>query len=124
MAESKVKSENYREKYKRHFNIEFGDEYVVHHIDEDRSNNEIENLVLLPSILHSLYHCQKQIVEGKPFPTKICGNAITEELYHLACVENFINTLKECNKWFDYKMYLEGKIPNIHGINLWGVNNG
>ena len=30
--------------------------YHVHHIDEDRSNNQIENLCLMPASMHSSFH--------------------------------------------------------------------
>ena len=41
----------YREKYKRYYRIEFSKEYVVHHIDFDRENNDISNLLLLPKVI-------------------------------------------------------------------------
>ena len=50
------KLKNYREKYKRYYNIEFDENYVVHHIDLDRTNNDISNLLLLPKGLHAKYH--------------------------------------------------------------------
>ena len=46
----------YREKYKKRFGIKFNNDYEVHHIDFDRSNNEIENLILLPRDLHKKLH--------------------------------------------------------------------
>lgn len=109
---------NYREKYKRYYNIQFGREYVIHHIDGNRDNNNIENLLLLPLGLHSKYHFQKAIVEGQPLPTRITGNVLHSQSYYLCCLDDFMETLKECNKWFDFKMYLDGNIPNIHGISL------
>ena len=48
----------------------------------------------------------------------ISDNALHGQSYYLTCLEEFIETLKECNKWYDYKMYLDGKIQNIHGIEL------
>lgn len=110
--------ENYRAKYKRYYGIEFDAEYVVHHIDGDRENNDIRNLVLLPRELHSRYHFQKAVVEGQPLPTVITGNALHSQSYFLSCLEEFMETIKECNKWYDYKLFLEGAIPNIHGIQL------
>ena len=112
------KLKDYRKKYKRYYNIEFGKEYAVHHIDGDRSNNDISNLLLLPSKLHSRYHYQKQIVEAGELSTKISGNALHSQSYYLNCLESFLETLNECNKWYDYKMYLDRKIPNIHSIEL------
>ena len=112
------KLKDYRKKYKRYFGIDFGKEYAIHHIDGDHSNNDINNLLLLPSKLHSKYHFQKSIIEAQALPTRITGNACHSQSYYLACLEDFLNTLVECNKWYDYKMYLEQKIPNIHGIEL------
>lgn len=112
------KLKNYREKYKRYYEIEFGNEYVIHHIDGNRENNDINNLLLLPSKLHSKYHFQKQIIETIPIPTTINGNSLHSQSYYLDCLESFLDTLKECNKWYDYKMFLDGCIPNIHGIEL------
>lgn len=112
------KLKNYRLKYKRHYGIDFGREYAVHHIDGNRENNDIKNLLLLPTKLHSKYHFLKQIVEAGSVPTIITGNGLHSQQYYLTNLENFLETLNECNKWFDYKMYLDGLIPNIHGIEL------
>ena len=54
---------NYRQKYKYHYKINFDNKYVIHHIDGDRDNNDIKNLVLLPRDLHSKYHFQKSVIE-------------------------------------------------------------
>jgi hypothetical protein len=47
---------NYRKKFKDHYGIEFGEDFDIHHIDFDRVNNEIENLILLPKLLHQKLH--------------------------------------------------------------------
>ena len=112
------KLKNYRTKYKRYYEIEFGREYAVHHIDGNRENNDIANLVLLPSKLHSQYHFLKTIIDRQNLPTVISGNALSSQSYYLSSLEEFLKVLKECNKWYDYKMYLDGCIPNIHSIML------
>ena len=112
------KLKDYRVKYKRYYDIDFGNDFVIHHIDCDHSNNDIKNLLLLPTVLHSKYHFQKQIVENMSVPTRITGNGLNSQSYYLSCLQDFIETLKECNKWFDYKMFLDGCIPNIHNIKL------
>ena len=122
MQRNKYRS-NYNQKYKDHYNIDFNDNYVIHHIDENRKNNDIENLVLLPRGLHSQYHLLKRVVENHALNTVICGNQANEQNYYLSYYERFINVYKECNKWYDFKKYLNGEIPNIHGITLQGVNN-
>ena len=112
------KLKDYRVKYKRYYDIEFGNDYAVHHIDGDRTNNDISNLVLLPKELHSKYHFQKSIIDSQPLPTRITGNGLNSQSYYLACLESFMKTLQECNKWYDYKLFLEGAIPNIHHLYL------
>ena len=62
--EAKATKRNYREFYKRYYDIEFGRDYAVHHIDSDRDNNEIENLVLLPTRLHAQHHFYSSILES------------------------------------------------------------
>jgi hypothetical protein len=48
---------NYKKIYKDNIHITWDTKiFHVHHIDRDRSNNEIHNLVLIPSKLHSSYH--------------------------------------------------------------------
>ena len=109
---------DYREFYKGFFDIEFGNEYHIHHIDGNRKNNHIDNLLLLPAKLHNRYHFQKQIIESQPLPTVITGNAAQNQFYYMSCLDGFLETLKECNKWYDYKMFLLGRIPNVHGLEI------
>lgn len=48
---------NYRKFYAEYYGIKWDPKkFQVHHIDGDRSNNSIENLVLLPTELHQLFH--------------------------------------------------------------------
>ena len=52
----KPKEVDYRKYYKEYFGIDFDASFEVHHIDTDRSNNNIENLILLPKELHKRLH--------------------------------------------------------------------
>lgn len=47
---------DYRKFYKGYYRLEFGKEFDIHHIDKDRSNNSINNLILLPKKVHHSYH--------------------------------------------------------------------
>lgn len=47
---------DYRSKYKAFYGIDFDSSFVIHHIDFDHSNNDMDNLILLPRELHSCYH--------------------------------------------------------------------
>lgn len=104
------KLKNYRTKYKRYYNIEFDNRYVVHHIDGNRENNDISNLVLLPKELHSKYHFHKTVIEAQKLNTRITSNAMQSQSYYLVCLEEFMAVLKECNEWYDYKLYLDRKL--------------
>lgn len=115
---------NYRALYKKHYNIQFGREYDVHHIDGNRENNSIDNLVLLPSKLHHQYHFSKSIVESVPLCTRIKGSIHQSNNYYYDCLSRFLSILRECNKWYDYKMFLDGVIPNVHNIEIKESNNG
>lgn len=52
----KRKHFDYRQYYKDYYGIDFDKSMVVHHIDFDRTNNNIDNLLLMPRELHSKYH--------------------------------------------------------------------
>lgn len=52
----KRKNTNYRRYYSEYYGVQFDDSYAIHHIDFDRTNNNIDNLILLPKALHSKYH--------------------------------------------------------------------
>lgn len=50
---------NYIKIYEKHTRHAVPVGYEIHHIDHDRENNEIQNLVLLPDTLHRAYHNSK-----------------------------------------------------------------
>lgn len=83
---------DYRIKYKKHYEIEFGTDYVIHHIDEDRNNNDISNLLLLPRDLHSKYHEYK-----REFLDQSDGEV---DLYTL---ERLLSVLKDIDFWIEQK---------------------
>lgn len=96
--------------------------FDIHHIDMNRNNNSIENLVMLPKELHRQYH---QLILNIPntilFNTTIQsllygGNAYNDFL--LSNLIAFNDVKKECDKWCDYRDYLLGLLPNIHNIEV------
>lgn len=96
----------YRELYKKHYGIKFGKDFVVHHIDEDRTNNKIENLILLPSELHSKYHICKimfkhQMTGG--FDCSLTYSAMCRRTLQIAYLDEFLEVLNELQKWITYK---------------------
>lgn len=111
---------DYRKFYEEQCNIEVPIGYEIHHIDSDRTNNDIRNLVMLPSKLHHDYHAVKQELQDRfqiSYEIKGLldgGNGINETTYIL--FKNFVGIMKECNKYVDYRDYLLGLIPNIHNF--------
>lgn len=47
---------NYRKLYESHYGIKIPPGFEIHHIDFNRNNNEIKNLILLPKRLHRRLH--------------------------------------------------------------------
>lgn len=106
---------NYRIKYKRYYGIEFGSDYAIHHIDFDRTNNGIENLLLLPLELHQRYHFYLNALGG---PNWKSGKLeLHTKIGHLGLIPfnndemifGLLETMKECRKWLTYKNSLDMK---------------
>lgn len=121
--------EDYREKYKQYFGMDFSNNYEVHHIDFNRENNAISNLVLLPRTLHREYHkalrktpfwsvCHEQLDGDCIFPTKVTDCNNLDLWFDIDRITELYTVLKKCCMWYDYKLYLEGKIPNVHNIKM------
>ncbi len=47
---------NYRKLYAEYYGISINDGYHIHHINRNRNDNRIENLILLPCEVHSKLH--------------------------------------------------------------------
>lgn len=47
---------DYRKLYETHYGIKIPPGFEIHHIDQNRNNNNIKNLLLLPKRLHSQLH--------------------------------------------------------------------
>lgn len=122
--------ENYRKIYEDKCKIVIPKNYDIHHIDFNRNNNDIENLVMLPHELHTKYHelLTKYKTHLMFTPNlKLQGNleygiGINKYIIsvQLPVIKEFLNTWYECIKYVDYRDYLLGKIPNIHNFE---VNN-
>lgn len=118
------KLKDYRKKFKRYYGIDFSNKYAIHHIDFDRSNNDISNLMILPKRLHSRYHfCISAMRsanggDGPEFTVNGRIQSMNRQSWYLSTMDNFAEVMMECAVWGDYKLYLDGFLPNIHGIDL------
>ena len=102
------KLKDYREKYKRFYDIDFGKDYVVHHIDLDRTNNDISNLLLLPKELHAKYHLiLTAITEDKKqdgiVDLRLSNYLITDRNPKILAL--LPETNEECSKWIKWKQH-------------------
>lgn len=118
----------YRQKFKKYYEVEFGPDYDVHHIDLNHYNDDIGNLMVLPKKLHHQYHFTLGClpIENGNISIDIILKGISQSgngwnAFTLRNLERFVTVYCECQKWMDYKHYLDGDIPNIHGIRLGGV---
>lgn len=101
------KLKNYREKYKRHYNIDFGSDFVVHHIDENRQNNDIENLLLLPRELHSKYHAYKSQHMMTPYYPELSYSASMARGLYRMTYNDFEKILEEAEEWVHRKYLMD-----------------
>jgi len=91
---------NYREKYLEYFGLENNPKFQVHHLDLNRDNNNIYNLVLLPKTVHKRFHF---FIAG--FKTREKG-IITldlsnpfESMLEIETCAKVLPILKEIKKW-------------------------
>ncbi len=113
---------DYRKYYKDYYDIDFdGKEFEVHHIDFDRENNDIRNLILLPKGLHERYHdllpYVQSLVDDKSLKTIIDINN-GQTLYYDKMKE-FCEVMIEINDWKSKKAMDDLKIANREISKKW-----
>lgn len=74
---------HHRSIYKNHYGVELRKGYNIHHIDGNRNNNQIENLIEIPQYSHSWIH--------KKDNKHLIG--MDKELLKLEIIKNFPNIL-------------------------------
>lgn len=118
---------NYRKLYEKECHIKIPKNYEIHHIDMNRENNDITNLVMLPKKLHKQYHYRLTILRSFPAEINTKITSVIEGGYgyndwfikeYFESLSKFNDVWKACCEWNDYKYYLLGYLPNIHGIEV------
>lgn len=96
---------DYRKLYKSHFNIEFDDKMEVHHIDGDRSNNNIDNLLLLPESTHSKFHFSLNALGGRNLINNYLDPCLKTQLssHSVAMIQVYAESLSEIYNWIMFK---------------------
>jgi hypothetical protein len=103
----------YIEYYEKYYNIKIPEGFIIHHIDSDRTNNNIDNLIMLPSKLHSKYHSYMNLFNSENISLTM------QSLQKTNVITNLAITIQECGEWIikkynmDYKKFMEAN----NGIN-------
>lgn len=99
----KRKHVDYRQLYKDHYGIEFGDDMVVHHIDFDRTNNNIDNLLLMPKELHAKYHWHISSLGGAGTGNIDSDMRISGNTYRISSLRGLADALEGTMEWLRVK---------------------
>lgn len=121
----------YRKIYENAIGREIPKGWEIHHIDRNRENNNISNLVAMPRDFHKEYHSRlDKVTEAEQFfPLQKeltgCGNGINYA--HISALhkaeKEFVDIFYKCAAFIDYRDYLLGLLPDIHGIDEWVKDN-
>ena len=116
-----------RNKYIKELQIgKLSEMFEVHHIDMDRNNNDINNLVALPKKLHQHYHDHFRFISSIESPDinlnikGLMRGGHASFGYYLEQLTKYKNILTECSKWVDFRDYISGYLPNIHNLSYEG----
>lgn len=93
---------NYRKLYSDKYRIVIHKDLDIHHIDCNRENNDIDNLILLPKKLHQDYHTYFRVVESASLNWS-CSD------YSIEVLRNFCNVMEIIQEWKTYKMLLDNE---------------
>jgi hypothetical protein len=116
---------DYRKLYKEFYEIEFPTSMEVHHINGDREDNSIHNLLLLPKDTHNKMHYCNGLMDGIDMSVR----EMAKRAYNLACkyggqsydlmaINEFSEVMLECTAWgllkhLEYRKPSGEKITNI-----------
>lgn len=116
----KTKQKNYRRIYEQKCNIKIPKGYEIHHIDFNRDNNNIMNLVALPKELHNKYHTLLRRYKSIHYEVQTelksileLGSAINAYIKNndLKIIGEFIDVWYECQHYVLYRDQSLGIIP-------------
>lgn len=93
---------NYREIYERETGEPVPNGFHVHHIDGDRRNNHILNLVAIPHNLHNAYHFAGGQNVGKRFNFLIQdSNEVRLSMFSRNALLRIFKIIDECAQYVD-----------------------
>lgn len=105
---------NYRKLYENYYNLKIPFNWEIHHIDANRENNDIKNLIMLPKQLHRALHNYVGLLPKKelkqirlwfkkikyPISNTYLGYKLKKQVAKLNLSKNIIN---------ENKKYIENK---------------
>ena len=96
-------TKNYRRIYEEYYGIKIPEGFIIHHIDSNRDNNNISNLLMLPKTLHSRYHFYLT-----SFSIDYCKLDMSL-MYNLQALEGLASAVSDCAKWIVKKNNMDNE---------------
>lgn len=115
----------YKYFYAKRYGITIPKDYDIHHIDGDRENNSIGNLILLPKVLHQALH---RAWEGASVYFWDRTLTETKSLKDMGVCERFLGSLIDLSeimediapwvarKWYEERKYKVGQEEGEYSI--------
>ena len=103
----KIKGNDFRRYYEEYYNIKIPEEFDIHHIDFNHSNNAIDNLIMIPKILHNKYHyivTQLGGLENNRLSVYGKINILNGNAYDIDLMKDFCEVMIEIRKWTNLKI--------------------
>ena len=111
--------ERYKQYYSKHFFVDIdNDKFHVHHIDFDRENNDMGNLLVLPAALHRRYHAVLAEIDKNEVyvPYAICTNRVTSESFNYGLLCEYMEVYAECMKWMKRKEEADMAFERVYAL--------
>lgn len=109
---------DYRYFYEKETCKELPKDFDVHHIDENRDNNNIDNLVAIPKWLHQKYHLCKNNTQSLELSNIDLNINPASYMFHIESIIKYAECVEEIHKYLCYKKYLLKHLPyNLYGYN-------
>lgn len=110
-------SNDFRKYYEEYYNIKISPEFDIHHIDLNHSNNNIDNLIMIPKILHNKYHYLINQLGGLDNNSKLSVlgkiNILNGNAYDVDLMKEFCEVMIDLRKWTNLKIKNEFKKNNL-----------